>query len=69
MGGSRRPSSPLTHLFERSRHVATFAGSSECATMYVVLLVARIAVRCQRDLGNVLDDVASVAIEAAVCSG
>ncbi len=37
--------------------------------MYVVVLVARMAIRCQRDLGNVLGDVASVAIEAAVCSG
>lgn len=35
--------------------------------MHVILLVTRVAVRRQRDLGNVLGDVTSVAIEAAVC--
>jgi hypothetical protein len=37
--------------------------------MYVILLVTRIAVRRQRDLGHLLGDVAGVAIEAAMCSG
>ena len=37
--------------------------------MHVVLPVTRIAVRRQRNLGNVLDHVAGVAIDAAVCPG
>jgi hypothetical protein len=48
--------------------VATLADPPECAKMYVILLVAPIAIRVQRDLRNVLGNVASVAIEAAVCS-
>jgi hypothetical protein len=63
------PSLPLTHLLERTRDVAPFAGPTECATMHVVLPVTRVAVRGQRDLGNVLGDVAGVAIDAAVRSG
>jgi hypothetical protein len=59
---------PLTRLFERTRDVATFAGPTECATMHVVLLVTPIAVRRQRNFGNVLDNVAGVAIDAAVGS-
>jgi hypothetical protein len=49
--------------------MATFADSPECTMMYVVLLMTPIAIRCQRDLGNVLGDVAGVAIEAAVRAG
>jgi hypothetical protein len=60
---------PLTHVFERTRYMATFTDPPECATMYVVLLMTRIAIRCQRDLGNVLGNVAGVAIEVAVCPG
>jgi len=63
------PSLPLTHLFERTRDVATFAGLTECATMHVVLPVTRIAVRRQHNLGNVLDSVAGVAIDVAMCPG
>jgi hypothetical protein len=63
------PSLPLTHLFERTRDVAPFAGPTECATMYVVLPVTPIAVRRQRNLANVLDNVAAVTIDAAVCPG
>jgi hypothetical protein len=37
--------------------------------MRIVLLVTRIAVRRQRNLGNVLRDVAGMAIDAAVCPG
>jgi hypothetical protein len=37
--------------------------------MHIVLLVTRIAVRRQRNLGNVLRDVAGMAIDAAVCPG
>ncbi len=37
--------------------------------MLVVLPVTRIAARRQRNLGNVLDHVAGVAIEAALCPG
>jgi len=37
--------------------------------MRIVLSVTRIAVRRQRNLGNVLDHVAGVAIEAALCPG
>lgn len=37
--------------------------------MYVILLVTRIAVCWERDLRNILDDVASVAVEGPVCSG
>jgi hypothetical protein len=62
------PSLPLAHLFERARDVAPFAGPTECATMHVVLPVTRIAVRRQHNLGNVLADVAGVAIDAAVGS-
>ena len=35
--------------------------------MYVILLMARVAIRCQRDLGDVLGNVAGMAIEAPVC--
>jgi len=61
-------SSALTHLFERTRDVAPFAGPTECATMHVVLLVTPIAVRRQHNFGNILDNVAGVAIDAAVGS-
>jgi hypothetical protein len=60
---------PLAHLFERTRDVATFAGPTECATMHVVLLVTPPALRRQHNLGNVLGNVAGMAIDAAVCSG
>lgn len=58
----------LTRLFERTRDVTPFAGPTECATMHVVLLVTRITVRRQHNFGNVLDNVAGVAIDAAVGS-
>ena len=65
--GEPRAFLPLTHLFERARDVAPLAGPTECATMHVVLPVTPIAVRRQHNLGNVLDNVAGVAIDAAVC--
>jgi hypothetical protein len=37
--------------------------------MHVVLPVTRIAIGFQRNLGNVLRDVAGMAIDAAVCPG
>ena len=49
--------------------MATFAVPPKRTNVYVVLLVTRIAIRCQRDLGNILGDVAGVAIEAAVRAG
>jgi hypothetical protein len=61
------PSSLLAHLLERTRHVATIAGAAERTVVYIILLVARIAVSGLRDFANVLGDVASMAIEAAVC--
>lgn len=57
----------LAHLLERSRYVATIAGSAERTIMDIILLVARIAVSGLRDFANILGDVASMAIEAAVC--
>jgi hypothetical protein len=49
--------------------VATFTVPPECTKVYIVLLVARMAICCQRDLGDVLGNVTGVAIEAAVCAG
>jgi hypothetical protein len=69
VGAAAFASLPLTHPFERTRYVATFAHSPECAAMHVVLSVTPIAVRCQRDLGDVLGSVAGMAIEIAVCPG
>jgi hypothetical protein len=67
--GRLSASLPLTHLFERARYVAAFASPTECAAMHVVLPVTRIAIGFQRNLGNVLRDVAGMAIDAAVCPG
>jgi hypothetical protein len=61
-----RASSLFADLLERTRHVAPFAGSPVRSVMYVIPLVARIAVSGQRDFRNVLCDVAGVAIETAV---
>jgi hypothetical protein len=49
--------------------VATFAVPPKRTNVYVVFLVARIAIRCQGDLCDVLGDMAGVAIDAAVCPG
>ena len=49
--------------------MAAFAGLPQRATMHVILLVARIAGRRHRNLGDVLGGVASVTIEAAVLPG
>jgi hypothetical protein len=49
--------------------MATFADPPECAAMYVVPLMTPVAIRCQRDLGNVLGNVAGMAIEATVRAG
>ena len=57
----------LAHVLERSRHMATIAGPAEATMVYIILLVARIAVGGLRDFRNVLGEVASMAIEAAVC--
>ena len=65
----RRPSWLLAYLLERDRRVATFAGPPECATMGVVLAVAGIAIRGQRDLGDILGNVAGLAVETAMRPG
>jgi hypothetical protein len=65
----RRLSWLLAYLLERDRRVATFAGPPECATMGVVLAVAGIAIRGQRDLGDILGNVAGLAVETAVRPG
>jgi len=65
----RRLSWLLAYLLERDRRVATFAGPPECATMGVVLAVAGIAIRGQRDLGDILGNVAGLAVETAMRPG
>lgn len=57
------------HLSERTRDVAAIAGPSQRAAMHVVLLVTSVAVLGQRNLGDILRDVARVAIEAAMGPG
>jgi len=56
----------LAHVTERACHVAAFARPSELAAVYVVLLVAGIAVLRQLNLGDILRDMAGVALKAAM---
>jgi len=65
----RRPSWLLAYLLERSGCVASFARLPEGAAMRVVLPVTGVAIRGQRDLGDVFGDVAGLAIEIAMRPG
>jgi hypothetical protein len=65
---TRRLSRLLAYLLERARRVAAAAGLPEWATMGVVLAVAGIAIRSQRDFDDVPGNVAGLAIEIAVRS-
>jgi hypothetical protein len=56
-------------LVERARGVAAFACASERTAVRIVLTVAGVAIRGQRNLGDVLGDVAGLAIDAAVRPG
>src|SRR5215469_992518 len=59
----------LDRLLERDRRVAALAQASKRAAMRVVLPVAGVAIRWQRDFRDVLGDVAGLAVETAVRAG